>query len=233
MIFPTMGLPIEFKPFKSAISTAAEPDIVIVMDRSGSMTFPIDQNSDRLPYAPGFLPGMPAPLVPDARKAATSISSFLDVIDQSPHDEHVGLCTYSELGLNEVPLGNRTDAARTAIALHTQSYIGTFTNIGGGILAGVDCLSDTRTARPWATRVLILVTDGKHNIGTDPISAASQAASQNIMIFTVTYSDEADQESMKQVASIGRGFHIHAADGDELRQAFKHILVNLPNLITY
>lgn len=34
MLFPTLGVPVPFRPFKSAISTQTEIDIALVLDRS-------------------------------------------------------------------------------------------------------------------------------------------------------------------------------------------------------
>ena len=107
------------------------------------------------------------------------------------------------------------------------------TNIGEGILAGATALGDKKNARPWATRVMIVLTDGIHNTGTDPLYAAQQAVAQKIQIYTVTFSVEADIARMQSVAAAGSGKHFHALNGSQLADAFEAIAHSLPTLITY
>ena len=107
------------------------------------------------------------------------------------------------------------------------------TNIGDEIFAGANALGDKKLARPWATRVMIVLTDGIHNTGTDPVYAAQVAAAENIQIYTIKFSAEADIARMQQVAAAGSGKHIHAATGAELAAAFAKIAHSLPTLLTY
>ena len=88
-------------------------------------------------------------------------------------------------------------------------------------------------ARPFAAKTIILMTDGIHNTGTDPISAASSIASQyNVIIHTVTFVPGADQATMQSDANIGGGLHYHADTSEELLTVFEQIANNLPTLIT-
>ncbi len=76
------------------------------------------------------------------------------------------------------------------------------------------------------------MTDGIHNTGSDPIAAATAAAASGIMIFTVTFSDEADIARMQQVALIGNGKHYHATSAAQLSTVFAEIAASLPTLLT-
>ena len=58
------------------------------------------------------------------------------------------------------------------------------------------------------------------------------AAGEGILIFTVTFSNEAEQWRMKDVASKGKGMHFHATDVNELKLVFAAIAKCLPTLIT-
>lgn len=101
------------------------------------------------------------------------------------------------------------------------------------MLIAASMLSDKSTARPWASRAMIVLTDGIHNVGTDPVFAARVAAEKDIVIFTVTFSQESDIARMQEVAEAGNGKHIHADDGSQLADAFRDIARSLPTLITY
>ncbi len=60
MLFPSMGMPIEFRSIKSAISTQSELDLSLVLDRSGSMTFSASEQSGST-FPNGWYPGQPVP----------------------------------------------------------------------------------------------------------------------------------------------------------------------------
>jgi hypothetical protein len=72
-------------------------------------------------------------------------------------------------------------------------------------------------------KVIILLTDGYHNTGTDPILAANGAVNDGITIHTVTYGWYADQLLMHQVAAITSGISLHAPDGLALVEAFQKL----------
>ena len=236
MLFPTLGVPIQFRPIKTSISTQCEMDIALVLDRSGSMAFSTDEISGN--YNPaaapaGWIYGNPVP--PKARwlDAVDAVQRFLDLMGASGHDERVSMSSYNDKARTDVSLVNNYPAIRSAMDKYSAKFDQGATNIGDGILAGANALSDKRYSRSWASRVMIVLTDGIHNIGTDPLYAAQQAAAQNILIFTVTFSVEADIARMQQVAAAGSGKHFHAVDGSQLAAAFEEIAHSLPTLITY
>ena len=236
MLFPTMGVPIDFRPIKTSISTQSEMDIALVVDRSGSMAFAAWEISGN--YNPASAPlgwkfGDPVP--PNARwlDAVNAVDRFLLLVGQSSQEEHVSLTTYNDAAKVDVNLASSYFPIEKAMAGYTAKFDSGATNIGDGILFGASALADKKTARAWATRVMIVLTDGIHNTGTDPLYAAEQAADQNIIIYTVTFSDEADITRMQEVAAAGSGKHYHATTGLQLVEAFDEIAHSLPTLITY
>lgn len=236
MLFPTMGVPITFRPIKAAICTQIEMDIALVLDRSGSMAYSSTEDSNTgLPPAtnPAWRSNDPVP--PQARWLDTvvAIDGFLKIMDETSHDERVTLNTYNQKSQTDVKLTGDYATIHQSMADHSYSFEGGATNIGDGILEGAAALSDKKLGRKWAARVLIVLSDGNHNTGTDPIYAASLVAGQKIMIYTVTFSDEANQTQMKEVAGIGGGQHYHAVTSQTLADAFVDIARSLPTLITF
>ncbi len=236
MLFPTMGVPVDFRPIKSAISTQTELDIALVIDRSGSMAygdFEIAGSGKPLLAPLGWTFGMPILFPSRWTEAVSAVNSFLTLLSTSSHDEHVALVSYSDQAKREVDLTGAFASTQLALAAITNKFDGGSTNIGDGILAAAAALSDKSKARPWATRVMIVLTDGIWTSGPDPVLAAKSAASQQILIYTITFSGEADQARMSEIAAIGMGKHFHAATGSELTEAFKDIARSLPTLLTY
>ena len=93
-------------------------------------------------------------------------------------------------------------------------------------------LMSSPSQRSGAAKVLVVMTDGIHNTGLDPLISAQAAANSGIMIFTVTFSDEAELTRMQQVAAIGNGRHYHATNAAQLTAVFRDIAASLPTLLT-
>ena len=100
------------------------------------------------------------------------------------------------------------------------------TNISAGIELATKMLTSDK-ARPNAYKTMIVMTDGQYNSGGPPWEAAAKAADESIEVFTVTFSRQADQQTMKQTAEDGNGKHFHAPDGDALEDVFRQI-ANIP-----
>ena len=58
------------------------------------------------------------------------------------------------------------------------------------------------------------------------------AATKDIMIHTITFSDDADITRMKAVAAATGGKHFHATSQAELTAIFKEIAATLPVMLT-
>jgi hypothetical protein len=86
--------------------------------------------------------------------------------------------------------------------------------------------------RPFAVKTIILMTDGIHNLGPEPVLSAREAAAQDIVIHTITFSSDADIPRMQEVAAATGGKHFHAPDAAELVKIFKEIAATLPVLLT-
>lgn len=104
---------------------------------------------------------------------------------------------------------------------YTQPVAGG-TNISSGIdMARVVLTSGS--SRPFAFKTMIVMTDGQYNAGRSPWIAAADAAAAGVQVYTVTFSNQADQDSMIRTAENGNGKHFHAPDGDALEEVFREI----------
>jgi hypothetical protein len=79
---------------------------------------------------------------------------------------------------------------------------------------------------------MVLMTDGIHNLGPEPVLSARQAATQDIIIHTITFSSDADIRRMQDVAAATGGRHFHAPTAQDLVRIFKEIASTLPVLLT-
>ncbi len=226
----------EFEPLTVAISTQVDLDIALVLDRSGSMCFADDEPANYPPNPasapPGWSFGDPAP--PDARwrGAVDAAQAFLNALAASPQQELVSLTTYSNNGTSDIGLTADYASIMAGLDGYTQSFPGGSTNIAEGISVGTAQLNDSPLARPFAAKVIVVMTDGNFNAGGHPKYAAKAAADGGTMVFTVTFSNEAGTTAMIETANEGGGKHFHATTDQDLVAVFEEIARSLPTLIT-
>lgn len=235
-LLPIFGFQSDIRPLFTSISTQSDIDIALVIDRSGSMAYAADEVAE-YPPVPAAAPAgwdFGAPVPPQSRwlDLVAAIDVFRNSLNDSPQDELVSLSVYNDESENLVELtDNYAQLSIPLDEISNQFDLGG-TNIGDGMLRGLNTLMDPAKARTDAAKVIIVLTDGVHNFGTSPFRVARQSADRGVAVFTITFSDEAKQGDMESVADIGGGSHIHAVTGDALKQAFADIVKQLPNVIT-
>lgn len=220
-----------------ARSTQVELDIALVIDRSGSMAFRADQVASLpggwtggAPLPNGFQFRHPAPNPSRWRDTVAGVQVFLNELDLSAQLEHVTLVTYSNgASMDRVPTSNYADVM-SSLNVYTQQSQSGLTNIGGGLRAAGSALTHAN-ARPWAVKVIVLMTDGIENTGPNSVNEARRLAADGISIYTVTFSREANQARMSQVAGAGGGNHYHADDAASLSRVFRDIARKMPTLV--
>lgn len=229
----------DFQPQQVATSTLLDRDICLVVDRSGSMMWTLAGGSTVPPGTTECDPPHPT----QSRWGALSIavSAFLDELDNTPQLEHVALASYSsdktECGYTYNISDINSDLVDDfGVIRDEMDRIGSApvkgqTCISAGIEEGITVLTGNKT-RPFAVKTMIVMTDGIHNLGTEPIVPAQQAANLGIVIHTITFSSDADIQRMQEVAAATGGQHFHAPDAQELIRIFREIAATLPVLLT-
>jgi hypothetical protein len=86
--------------------------------------------------------------------------------------------------------------------------------------------------RQFAQKTMIVMTDGHWTDGASPVEAAQRAANRLIKVHAITFSDDADQTLMQEVAQAGGGRHFHAPDAETLREIYEEIAYTLPIILT-
>ncbi len=159
-----------------------------------------------------------------------AVQSFLTVLDGTDQRELVSIASYASNSTLDLALESDYGVVMNAIdALNPTGN----TAIGLGMQTGLPALYEAGLGRPFAAKTLIVMTDGIHNTGIDPVQVARDLVAQyNITIHTITFSAGADQARMKAVARIGGGSHYHASNGAELIEVFEDIANNLPTVVT-
>jgi hypothetical protein len=199
-----LGRP-EFETELQAIAAFLDRDAVLVVDKSDSMS---------------------GTAIVELKIA---VAGFLQVLQNNATEERVGLASYAEMAFYEHPL--TTDLASVEARMNAMWTDRARTNIGGGINMGrAILLADP--ASSMTEKAMILLTDGHHNTGTDPIVAATRAASDGITIHTITFGWYADRGLMERVAYITGGSSHHAPDGAALADIFRELALIRKTILT-
>lgn len=228
----------QFQPDEIATSTLLDRDICLVVDRSGSMMWTL--TGAQLPKgAPDC--GPPDPTRSRWGALNTAVDGFINELDKTAQDEHLALCSYSSKTTECGNKYNQSDinsdlvadysTIRQEMAKLSAKPVKGSTCISAGIDEGIKVLTGKKT-RPFAVKTMIVMTDGIHNLGTEPLVSAKNAAKKDIVIHTITFSDDADIKRMKDVAAATGGRHYHAPTAADLTKIFKEIASTLPVLTT-
>jgi len=187
-----------------ATSTYLERDIVLVIDRSGSMA------------------GQKWKDLIDA------IAIFVATVNETVTKEYMGLASYSSTATQDVQYTLDLNAINTKAK---QLVVGGNTSISAGISAGYEIIKTGRS-KLFVDRTMVVMTDGQHNTGVEPIIPARVVAADGVVIHTITFGAGADAARMSAIASVGRGRYLHANDGTQLKAAFREIALTLSTMLT-
>jgi Ca-activated chloride channel homolog len=194
-----------FQPEELSTATFIQRDIVLVVDRSGSMN---DFNK--------------------FNELRSAVGVFISILDSSPVEERVGLASYSTTETEDVQLTDNLPLINNAFL---RMPVDGFTNISGGIDAGGRIMARGRS-RDFVERTMIVLTDGLQNRGRPARIAAQEQAALGTTIHAITFGTDADQSSMRDIAQIGGGRFFHANNGAQLRQVFEEIALTLSTILT-
>jgi len=199
-------------------------DMVIAIDISGSMAIQDFAPRNRL----------------DASKIV--LKEFINGrINDNQEFDRIGMVVFANDSFQLAPPTLNYDVLDTAIddlKLAREVGLQDGSAIGLGIASSANMLRSSRSP----SQVIILLTDGENNVGEiDAISAARAASGFGIRIytigigqrgvFTVEYDDSTvetitsnlDEDSLKQIATIGNGEYFYAADLTSLQAIYDRI----------
>lgn len=198
-----LGLDV-FEAETTSAATFIERDVVLVVDRSGSMA------------GSKF-----ASLV-------NAIDIFVQTLEDTPVNEHVGLASYSTAASVDHLITSNLQEIEQAVR---SLPVGGLTSISSGMRAGGRIFPSGRPPA-FVERTMIVMTDGQHNTGPEPITIVPRLVADGVQIHTITFGSGADQARMSQVATAGNGKHFHANNGAQLAEVYREIALTLSTVIT-
>jgi Ca-activated chloride channel family protein len=194
--------------------------VILVIDSSGSM------KSDDI-----------APTRLEAAKAAAK--SF---ILEQPRDTRIGIVQFGSIAaLAQAPTHARADLERALDALLADGA----TALGSGILVALKTVfpdADAQVAPvergSFKSAAVILLADGEHSAGPDPLAAARLAAERGLRVYTVGFGiggaevrpDSGialpvyfDERMLRTIAELTGGEYLHAGSAAELKEVYRRL----------
>jgi Flp pilus assembly protein TadG len=241
----------KFTPSDSSVASAYELEVVLVLDRSHSMCW--DTSGTEWMYPPPLYSnavlGMTSAPKNGSRwkELEEAVGTFTDVLTTLNTPPRVAVVTWSSeitngsleyyiLGktvpaavLNQALTTTFSSVKSAVTAIGTKPVLGS-TNMAAGIDEGVDVLT-AANVRPYAEKVMILMTDGQWNTGRDPLEAAQDALDAGITIHTIGFL-EGQSDVLVDIAELTGGKTYTATDGASLQAAFRELALTLPIVIT-
>ncbi|MCK4367678.1 MAG: VWA domain-containing protein [Thermoplasmata archaeon] len=178
----------------SGVIRSVPQDVIFLIDKSGSMNWPIEKFDYAKLGAKSYVDDMK---LPDQGAVIFFDTSVMRINPLSTNYLQIKADIDSVL----VPVGG--------------------TAIGNAIYAcWNDLVSDADPNHIW---VCILLTDGKSNSGLDPITEAQNAAANNVVIYTIGLGSDAQHAVLQNIAAITEGEYFYAETPEDLVGIYKQI----------
>ena len=223
-----------FQPVQLATASFLNVDICLVLDRSSSMKLNVTGETGGLTILDRRF--CTPPNAASRWKALdAAVRVFLQELADTDALEQVALASYSSdlSGYRPALCGASSSPSSLDAPLSTDLNVvgrgmdGLLTSvwngntyIEAGMRTGLAALQDRGRARTNALKVMILLTDGNENVGR-AMDAAVDCAAAEVVVHTITFSDDANQTTMRNVAQATGGQHYHAESAEELREIFR------------
>jgi Mg-chelatase subunit ChlD len=151
-----------------------------------------------------------------------------------PSDARLGIVLFDDRADIAMPLTNvGTDgfASQTDAALGRVTYRGQHTDTPAGVERALYVLRTT--GRPEAHRIAVLLTDGIVDVGSEARSLersrwlrenlAPEAKEQDVRLFGIAFTEQADFSLLQSVAQITGGRHFRVLDPNEIEGVFDQV----------
>lgn len=225
-----------FQPQATSVASAFACEVTLVLDRSGSMKWDTSGNEWLYPppYFYNWVLGYINPPRPNSRWYALrdAVRTFTNILSTANAPPRVGVVTWSSSASTDLALSTDMNAVYNAVNQYTSSAFDGGTDMQEGMGRGVTQLT-SGDVRTYAKKIMILMSDGEWNEGTDPVAYASTCAANNITVHTICFLASGDgPDTLQEIASITGGTYYLATDAASLNAAFEKLAYSLPVVLT-
>ncbi|MFV0444770.1 MAG: vWA domain-containing protein [Planctomycetaceae bacterium] len=237
-----------FEPARSSVAAHTATEICLCLDRSHSMCF--DLSGVDWSYPPGT-PMSPHPVAykphPTLSRWGVLMKATKDFVkilkDQDPrprvslvtwgseitsadYESRLTGLTFPAVSLDLGLSSNHGQIISSLMSRGNRPILGG-TNMSAGINQGLQVLLGP-DVNPLAKRILVLMSDGQWNQGTDPRLLAETAKQNHITMHTISFLALNANSTLEEIADLSGGRFYSASNEEQLRGAFSEIARQLP-----
>jgi len=231
---PILGISIPWILWCLLLATLAKPiwfdDPIRIQQKSRDMILSLDLS--------GSMDEVDMPLNGDVVNRLTLVKSIVKDFVVQREGDRLGLILFADHAYLQTPLTFDLNNVSTMVEETEIGLVGNRTAIGESIAMAIKRFVENKNEQ----RVLILLTDGANTAGTiQPITAAKQAAKNNIIIYTIGIgademikrsfwgnqrinpSADLDEATLKEVATLTNGQYFRARNQEDLERIYDMI----------
>ncbi len=224
-----------FSPTRSSTAAFVRNKWCFVFDRSGSMCYDMSGVNSSYPTSTKKDPtGYYYPPSPNGSRwsyLCAAANVFLTAVSASPVQNQVGMVTFSDSATADCTFSTNYTPITTALTNYGNNPMIGSTNLYSGLQAAINLFASTDDGTPW-NKVIIVLSDGQWNEGSDPITLVTSLNNKGIMVHTVGLLSQGNNSTMQNLASQTGGQFYYATSGDALKQAFQKLALTIPVILT-
>ena len=198
VILKYKGITITDKEKEAVIYTKGRADVMLIIDRSGSMRWPSSKIAD----------------------AKTSAKLFVDYMRDG---DKTGVASFASSARYDYHLITLTGAVKNAIKNAIDGiYASGGTAMGRGLRYGYnDFINRGDPTHAWA---MVLLSDGYHNRGEHPNNVLPSIKSQDIIVYTIGLGPSVDKNLLEHIATETGGKYYYTPSSDKLKEIYESIV---------
>ena len=208
-----------------ALAGAQATDVVIALDRSGSMC---QDSHGLMANCP-----IPPPVHEPMNSVKTAANGFADLFE--PGYARMGLVSFASTASLDMEVSSDFGSGSGLEAAVDGIYPTGRTNIGDALHGAIEEVRNGPNTRPDAIKVIVLLSDGVPNrcgggASCSAVAAANyahakalEAAAHNITIYTIGLGNNLDAALMQDLADTAGGVYIQSPTSADLDEAFDTI----------
>lgn len=195
-----------------AIAVSVDPELMFVVDRSGTMAYPVELPSVLFtppPSIPGWNWCDPAPASSRWMHVDRAIRLALDRLEREG-STWTGLATFADAGETDAPLAKNFDLARRGLDRRSLMFCGGDKQADEGLRQAAAELSGNSPSSGIADQHVVLLTDGK-DLGSELFEVAGSLVPLGVQVHVVSYGPEADLALLEELTSVVGGSLVHVS----------------------
>ncbi len=220
----------------TSVASAFACDVCLCLDRSGSMKWDLSGTDWMYPapyYSDSSRGSNRAPVAGSRWHTLDgAVQSFTNILSTANAPPKVAVVTWASDDDTDLELSTNMTSVYNAVHYYTTRNFSGGTGMSDGMSEAYSALRRSG-ARTYAKKIMILISDGDWNEGSNPETYASTLASNNITVHTISFlASGTGTTVLRNIANTTGGKFYSATDSASLTAAWQDLAYSLPIVLT-